>query len=168
MGQVRVRPGVNHVALLASDVDRSVAFYRELFSFEEPIARFHGGPMNGEQASLRAEGSDSHHDLAITGIGDRFQEVRAAVGATLSHFALEVDSIEDLARVREQLVADRRLHGEFDTGATKSLFGLDPDGNRFEVLWAVPREHWGDADELGLARRLDIEAELAKWGSHRD
>jgi catechol 2,3-dioxygenase-like lactoylglutathione lyase family enzyme len=131
---VRVRPGVNHVALFATDLDRSVGFYKEVFGYSEPIDRCENVPMRGEQASLRAPGSESHHDLAITGIGERYDEIRARVGATLSHFALEVDTIEDLVVVRDTLKRLGQLDGEFDTGATKSVFGLDPDGNRFEVM----------------------------------
>jgi catechol-2,3-dioxygenase len=118
--------------------------------------------MRGVQASLRAPDSDSHHDLAITGVGDRYAELGAGAGANLSHFALEVDTIDDLAKVRAALIALDRLDGEFDTGATLSIFGLDPDGNRFEVMWPVPPNEWGDAIHRGLARPLDLETEIAR------
>ena len=36
------------------------------------------------------------------------------------------------------------LVGESDHGVSKSLYGHDPDGIEFEVLWTVPREAWGD------------------------
>jgi catechol 2,3-dioxygenase-like lactoylglutathione lyase family enzyme len=157
---VKVKPGVNHVAILASDVNQSVAFYRALFDFDDPYTHFHGGALDFEQVSLKAPLSESHHDVAIQGIGDRFDELKAGYGATLSHFALEVETIEDLARVREQLVALGNFEFDVDTGATKSVFGFDPDGNRFEVMWAVPRESWGDAEEHNMGKPLDIDAEL--------
>jgi catechol-2,3-dioxygenase len=158
----RVRPRINHVALLTADLERSVSFYREVLGYEESLERCHNMPMNGTQASLRAAGSDNHHDLAVTDLGDeRFAAIRARVGATLSHFALEVDSIEDLAEVRAALERTGRLDGEFDTGATFSVFGTDPDGNRFEVLWFRPREEWGAAAHRGEARPLDLAAELS-------
>jgi len=28
-------------------------------------------------------------------------------------------------------------------GATKSVYGADPDGNEFEVMWMLPRDEWG-------------------------
>ena len=40
--QVRVKPGVNHLVLLASDVDRTTTFYRNLLGFEEAGRRFTG------------------------------------------------------------------------------------------------------------------------------
>jgi catechol-2,3-dioxygenase len=49
---------------------------------------------------------------------------------------------------------------------SKSLYGQDPDGNEFEIMWRVPREQWGDMEkEAGIAP-LDLEAELRKHGSN--
>jgi catechol-2,3-dioxygenase len=48
---------------------------------------------------------------------------------------------------------------------SKSLYGRDPDGNEFEVMWRVPREAWGDAADDAVIRPLDLEAELARWGA---
>ena len=28
-------------------------------------------------------------------------------------------------------------------GAAKSLYGADPDGNEFEIMWMLSREEWG-------------------------
>ena len=33
--------------------------------------------------------------------------------------------------------------GESSHGATKSVYGADPDGNEFEIMWMLPREEWG-------------------------
>jgi len=45
---------------------------------------------------------------------------------------------------------------------TKSLYGKDPDGNEFEVMWMVPREEWGDMEHAAITQRLDLQAELAR------
>jgi catechol-2,3-dioxygenase len=57
------------------------------------------------------------------------------------------------------------LVGESDHGATKSLYGHDPDGNEFEVMWMVPREEWGEMENDATVAPLDLEGELARWGS---
>jgi catechol-2,3-dioxygenase len=88
---------------------------------------------------------------------------RGSVG--LYHLAWEVETIEDLARMSQTLREARALTGTSDHGVSKSLYGRDPDGNEFEVMWRVPREAWGDNPDEAVVRPLDLEAELARWGS---
>jgi catechol-2,3-dioxygenase len=56
------------------------------------------------------------------------------------------------------------LAGESDHGATKSLYGHDPDGNEFEVMWMVPRDQWGDDAHTATVAPLDLEGEVARHG----
>ncbi|MGA3036205.1 MAG: hypothetical protein ABSE64_01875 [Vulcanimicrobiaceae bacterium] len=49
-------------------------------------------------------------------------------------------------------------------GSTKSIYGYDPDGNEFEVMWVVPREHWGEYENSAPTTPLDLEGEIARWG----
>ena len=56
------------------------------------------------------------------------------------------------------------LVGESDHGVSKSLYGKDPDGIEFEVMWAVPREDWGALEHQAVTERLDLSAALARWG----
>jgi catechol-2,3-dioxygenase len=66
--------------------------------------------------------------------------------------------------MRERLVGLNALVGESDHGVSKSLYGHDPDGIEFEVLWTVPREAWGALEHEAVTERLDLNAELARWG----
>ena len=59
------------------------------------------------------------------------------------------------------------LGGASDHGVSKSLYGSDPDGNEFEIMWRVPLEAWGDYEEHGAIMPLDIDAELRRWGTAR-
>ena len=52
------------------------------------------------------------------------------------------------------------LGGASDHGVSKSLYGSDPDGNEFEIMWRVPREAWGEYEQRGAVMPLDIEAEV--------
>ena len=143
---------LNHAVLYVSDLDRSVAFYREALGFvvvdELPGAAF-----------LRGGASENHHDLGLFAVGGP----RAAKGGPgLYHLAWEVDSLEALAEMREALLARGALVGQSDHGVSKSLYGADPDGIEFEVMWAVPRDEWGDAAEQAVSRPLDLDAELSR------
>lgn len=149
---------LNHAVLFVRDLDRSAGFYSRVFGFEE-IAR-EGGMM----AFLRAKGSDNHHDLGLLAVGP--EAPRPPRGSTgLYHLAWEVPSIDDLARAAQVLSDERALGGASDHGATKSLYGRDPDGNEFEIMWLVPRAEWGEYDSRAVVQPLDLEAELRRYGS---
>jgi len=91
--------------------------------------------------------------------------LRAATITTIS--ACEVPTIEDLAAAAKVLSAEGALGGASDHGVSKSLYGQDPDGNEFEIMWRVPREAWGDYEEHGAVMPLDLDAEVKRWGADR-
>jgi catechol-2,3-dioxygenase len=148
---------LNHAVLYVRDLDRSAEFYRRAFGFEE-IAR-EGGAM----AFLRAAGTDNHHDLGLMTVGaDAPQPPRPSVG--LYHLAWQVPTIEDLAAAAAVLAELGALTGMSDHGATKSLYGRDPDGIEFEVMWMVPRDQWGDYEKRGVVLPLDLKREVERFG----
>lgn len=149
---------LNHAVLYVRDLDTSVGFYRKAFGFEE-IAR-EGGVM----AFLRAPGGANHHDLGLMQVGaNAEQPAGRAVG--LYHLAWEVPTIEDLARAAAVLSEYDALTGMSDHGATKSLYGRDPDGIEFEIMWMVPREQWGEYESEAIVAPLDLAEELRRHGS---
>ena len=149
---------LNHAVLYVSDLDRSVDFYTKAFGMEE-IAR-EGGMM----AFLRARGSDNHHDLGLFQVGATAKRPgRGAIG--LYHLAWQVASIDELAEAASSLAELGALTGASDHGATKSLYGSDPDGIEFEVMWLVPRDQWGDYERNAITRRLDLQRELERFGA---
>ncbi len=148
---------LNHAVLYVRDLDRSAAFYEPVFGFQE-VAR-EGGMM----AFLRAAGSTNHHDLGLMAVGaDAPRPARGSTG--LYHLAWEVPRIEDLAQASQVLSEEGALGGASDHGATKSLYGEDPDGNEFEIMWMVPREEWGEFDKRAVVRPLNLEQELRRHG----
>ena len=150
--------GLNHAVLTVADLDRSVGFYRDVFGFEE-VAR-----AGRQMAFMRASGSSNHHDLGFLALGPQaVRPARNAVG--LFHLAWEVPAIEDLAAARDALAKAGALSGESDHGATKSVYGVDPDGHEFEVMWMVPRAQWGEYEKQAPTRRLDLDAELRRFGT---
>lgn len=148
---------LNHAVLFVSDIDRAVDFYEDTLGFRvvtrEPR-------MNA--AFLQAADSVNHHDLGLFGLGpDASPPQRGQTG--LYHLAWQVDTIEQLASVRTALLESGNYSGESSHGATKSVYGADPDGNEFEIMWMLPRAEWGDYENAAPVERLDLEAELERW-----
>ena len=147
---------LNHAVLYVRDAERSATFFTELLGFRRLDGESEQGAGIPGAAFLRAEASTNDHDLALFSIGDAAADSpagRSSVG--LYHLALEVPSIRDLAAGRETLARLGALVGESDHGATKSLYGKDPDGNEFELMWLVPRDQWGDLEHEATTAPLD-------------
>ncbi len=132
-------------------------FYRDVLGMHE-ISR-----MNGAMAFLRAAGSTNHHDLGLAAVGEHARgPAPGSVG--LYHLAWEVSRIEDLATVQAELARRGALSGASDHGATKSIYGVDPDGNEFEIMWLLPRAEWGEYENEAPTRPLQLERELQRYG----
>ena len=146
---------LNHAVLFVSDVDRARTFYTHVLGFTV------GADEEGMGAVfLRAPGSDNHHDLGLFPTPSP-KPPRGAVG--LYHLAWEVADITELAGFRDTLVESGHLTGQSHHGATISLYGADPDGNEFEIMWMLPREAWGEYENQGVVMPLDLEAEIERW-----
>jgi len=155
---------LNHAVLYIRDVERSVAFYRDVLGFE-PIAGMEG--LTGA-AFLRAPGSTNDHDLGLFAIGA--QAGPSGAGRTtvgLYHLAWEVDTLADLEALAAKLAAAGALGGASDHSTTKSLYGHDPDGLEFEIAWVVPAALLDQATLDGRKgiRPLDLPAEIARYGA---
>ena len=145
---------LNHAVLYVSDLERSVDFYEQVFGFAV-IAR--QGPM----AFMRAKDSTNHHDLGLLSLGK--DATRAPEGSTgLYHLAWELGSVKELAAAREELRKAGAYTGESDHGATKSVYGVDPDGNEFELIVLLPRDKWGAWEHDVTTKHLDWDRELKR------
>jgi catechol-2,3-dioxygenase len=148
---------LNHAVLFVSDVDRSVEFWTRAFGMEV-VAR----EPRANAAFLRLRRSGNHHDLGLFGLGERAMPKRpGSIG--LYHLAWQVDTVDELAAARTTLLELGALTGQSSHGATKSLYGVDPDGNEFEVMWMLPRADWGRYADEAPTERLDLAAEVARW-----
>jgi catechol-2,3-dioxygenase len=151
---------LNHAVLYVRDARRTQAFYTEVLGFSTVT----DDPERGAYAFMRAPGSSNHHDIAFFSIGAGAQASdagRRTVG--LYHLAWELSSLSELAEMRDRLQAAGALVGASDHGTSKSLYAKDPDGIEFEVMWAVPAEHWGDLEKAAVIERLDIEREIERF-----
>ncbi|GAB2586385.1 glyoxalase [Paractinoplanes abujensis] len=153
IGPVRL----NHAVLFVADLARAEQFYTDVFGMvvaaREPRAN---------AAFLRLPRSGNHHDLGLFGVGPTAPpKQRGGVG--LYHLAWQVDTIDELEQARRTLAEAGAYSGESSHGATKSVYGADPDGNEFEIMWMLPRADWGEYENAAPVDRLDLAAEVARW-----
>lgn len=148
---------VGHVHLKVADLERSIAFYRDVLGFDL-MQRM------GDSAAFLSAGGYHHH------VGLNTWESRGGSapprGATgLYHAAFLFLSRAALAdAVRRVLEAGVPLDGASDHGVSEAIYLRDPDGNGIELYRDRPREEWprGDDGELAMfTRPLDLDALLA-------
>lgn len=118
------------VHLTVTDLDRSLAFYRERLGFQ--LHR-----REGQTAYLGAGRADL---LILTGRPD----ARPSSGTTgLYHFALLLPNRRALARSLHRLAETRTpLQGFADHGVSEAIYLPDLDGNGIEIYRDRPRAEW--------------------------
>jgi catechol-2,3-dioxygenase len=152
---------LNHAVLFVADLQVSVDFYTEVFGMQV-VAR----EPRANAAFLRLPRSGNHHDLGLFGVGTAGgPKRRGAIG--LYHLAWQLDTVDELADARRSLAEAAAFTGESSHGATLSVYGADPDGNEFEIMWMLPRAHWGAYENQAPIERLDLDAEITKWSGVR-
>lgn len=156
---------LNHAVLYVRDVEVTREFYEQVLGFRTLIH------TPGQGAFFQAPGSTNDHDLGVFQIGSGAGPSgagRSTVG--LYHLAWEVDTLNELERIKGLLAERGALVGASDHVTTKSLYAHDPDGLEFEVCWILPAEVV--TDELKARAKanprplpLDLDAEKARYGA---
>ncbi|MEV4760836.1 VOC family protein [Micromonospora sp. NPDC049559] len=155
---------LNHAVLFVRDLGRSVAFYQDVLGFR-PVPMTPDGFAGA--AFLQAPGSTNDHDLGLFEVGAGAGPSgagRTTVG--LYHLAWEVDTLDELEATAARLAAADALVGSSDHGTTKSLYGRDPDGLEFEIVWLIPADLLDERAIEGRKRigRLDLAREKQRYG----
>jgi catechol-2,3-dioxygenase len=156
---------LNHAVLYVRDVKRSVEFYTNVMGFR--VVNMTPDGFRGA-AFLQAPDSTNDHDLGIFEIGAAAgpsEAGRRTVG--LYHLAWEVDTLDALEEMAGKLSEAGALVGSSDHGTTKSLYGKDPDGLEFEVVWLIPADLLDDS-ALQARKRigpLDLAKEKQRYGA---
>ena len=135
---------IGHVHLKVADLERSLAFYRDVLGFEV-MQRF------GRQAAFLSSGS-YHHHLGLNTWESAGGQPPAPGSTGLYHVALLYPSRAELAdAVRRVVNAGIPLQGAADHGVSEAVYLRDPDGNGLELYWDRPKEKWPRTADGALA-----------------
>ena len=146
---------LDHAVLYCCDVQVSKSFYTEVMGMNVVVEDM-------GMCLLRAGSNEQHHDLGLFPCHHQDRSPRGGPG--LYHLAWKVSTINELANAHDALTKANALTGASSHGATKSLYGKDPDGNEFEIVYTIPRENWGKWENSGTVEPLDLEKELKLYG----
>lgn len=152
--------GIGHVHLKVADLERAVAFYRDVVGFQ--ITQRYG-----LQAAFLSAGG-YHHHIGLNTWESAGGEPPPPGTTGLYHVAVVYPTRAMLAgALRRVRAAGIPLDGASDHGVSEALYLRDPDENGVELYWDRPREQWPRDADGGLAmftRPLDLE-ELLRWVS---
>lgn len=126
---------IGHIHLKVADLDRSLAFYRDLLGFELTM-------MYGNQAAFISAGG-YHHHIGLNTWHSENAPPASREGVGLYHTAIVYPTRKDLAVILDRLrQANYPLTGASDHGVSEALYLDDPDGNGVELYWDRPKELW--------------------------
>ena len=127
--------GINHVAILTTDLPRFIAFYASVFELE-PV--FREDTPAFRHAILRAGPSSWLHPVEVYGNAHAQAIPDMFARGHLDHIALGAPSLDAFEQVRARLVERGCSTGAVeDLGAFRALWFTDPDGMRGELTLIV-------------------------------
>jgi len=147
---------IGHVHLKVSDLERSVAFYRDVLGFE----------LRASMPGAAFLGDDGyHHHIGLNTWQSAGAEPPPPRSTGLFHLAILYPTRGELAvAVRRVLDAGVALSGASDHGVSEAIYLHDPDLNGIELYRDRPRAEWplnGDGTVAMFTAALDLESLLA-------
>jgi catechol 2,3-dioxygenase len=155
---------IGHVHLKVADLDRAVAFYRDVLGFDL-INRF------GDQAAFLSAGG-YHHHLGLNTWESRGGSAPPFGSTGLYHFAINYPTRRDLAAALKRLLDHGwGIDGASDHGTHEAIYLHDPDGNGIELAWDRDPALWRRNGQIVFDRKpldfADLLAELDDPTSER-
>ncbi|MBP0466136.1 VOC family protein [Roseomonas sp. PWR1] len=151
---------IGHVHLKVADLDRALAFWRDVIGLEEQ-------QRYGDQAVFLSAGG-YHHHIALNTWESKGGAWPPPGTTGLFHVALVYPDRRALAGALKRLLdAGWPLEGASDHGVSEAIYLRDADGNGVELYRDRAPEDWPRDAAGGLAmvtRRLDLGALLAEAG----
>lgn len=149
---------VGHVHLRVGDLDRAIAFYRDVLGFDV-MQRY------GTRAAFLSVGG-YHHHLGLNTWESKGGTPAPAGHTGLYHAAFLYPTRADLGRAVAQVrAAGIALEGAADHGVSEAVYLRDPDGNGLELYWDRPKADW-PIDAQGVIAMvndpLDVDAIVAE------
>ncbi len=149
---------IGHVHLKVANLDRSLAFYRDVLGFE--VTQGYG------QDAVFISAGGYHHHIGLNTWESKNGTPPAPGTTGLYHLAILYPTRAALADALQRLVkAGVPLSGAADHGVSEALYLADPDGNGVELYWDRPESQWPRNQDGTLAmftRQLNLENLLAE------
>ena len=148
---------IGHVHLTVADLDRSLAFYRDLLGFEV-TARY------GDEAVFLSAGG-YHHHIGLNTWNGKGATPSPRGHSGIYHHAILYPSRRELANaLRRILLAQYPITGAADHGVSEAIYLDDPDSIGVELYADRPRSQWvvdNDGKVEMITAPLDLEKLLA-------
>jgi len=127
---------LGHVVFYVKELERSLAFYRDLLGFKE-VGRIFGGAAAGLTSGR------THHELLLIEVGEAPAPPRGR-RLGLYHIGIKIgDSLEELRAAKRELEqAGVPISGMSDHTVSQSLYLHDPDGNEVELYVDADEAIW--------------------------
>ena len=126
---------IGHVHLKVADLERALAFYRDVLGFEL-TQRY------ADQAAFLSAGG-YHHHIGLNTWESAGGKPPPSGSTGLYHLAIAYPTRAELVDALRRLMrAAIPLDGASDHGVSEAIYLRDPDGNGVELYWDRPREQW--------------------------
>jgi catechol 2,3-dioxygenase-like lactoylglutathione lyase family enzyme len=138
----RVR-GLGHVGIYVRDLERMVAFYRDLMGMRVTKQNWRAGIV-----FLSSDPERVDHEIALMRGRPSSEDPHL-----IQQISMRVASLDDLREFHRRLRADGyRIERVVNHASAIGCYFFDPEGNRTEVFWLTGRDSW-----VPVANPIDIE-----------
>ena len=135
--------GLGHVGIYVRDLERMVAFYRDVMGMRITKQNWRAGAV-----FLSADPEAVDHEIAL--MRGRPDEADPHL---INQISLRVATLDDLRAFHRRLVAEGyRIDRVVNHASAIGCYFFDPEGNRTEVFWVTGRPCW-----VPTSNPIDIE-----------
>lgn len=125
--------GLGHVGIYVRDLERMVAFYRDVMGMQITKQNWRAGAV-----FLSADPDAVDHEIALMRGRPDSRDPHL-----INQISLRVSSLDDLRAFYRRLVAEGyRIDGVVNHASAIGCYFFDPEGNRTEVFWVTGRPCW--------------------------
>lgn len=150
---------IGHVHLKVSDIERALAFWRDVLGFEV---------MQRRESAVFLSAGGYHHHIALNTWDSKGGQPPPREATGLYHVAILYPDRASLAQaVRRVVDAGVRIDGASDHGVSEAIYLRDPDANGIELYRDRPESEWPRNGQGALemfTRKLDVPALIAEAG----
>ena len=134
--------GLGHVGIFVRDLERMVAFYRDVMGMQLTKQDWRWGIV-----FFSADPAESDHQIALV------RGEPADTRRVIHQISLRVATLDDLRAMHRRLVAEGlQIDEVVNHGSALGCYFFDPEGNRTEVFWVTGHPCW-----VPTAEPIDLE-----------